>query len=160
LPSELLRRRPDIARRANLVAANANIGIARAQLSHLVADRRGWINLSDFLADAHNSFGRGSNIAATLFDNGASGNVDLSEARARNSRDLSGRGAGRGRRSRLLAGIRWLGGEAARNRAVEYAREKHNRCALSERVEYLTVLDPSAPCCRPRTAPCRCGWRG
>lgn len=153
LPSELLRRRPDIARaEANLVAANANIGIARAQLFPTLSltAEGGFLNpYLISLADAHNSFwSLGSNIAATLFDNGKlRGNVDLSEARLRETAETY-QGVVLVALKEVedsLAGIRWLGEqEAAQNRAVEYAREAQRLSDVRYRegaVEYLTVLE-------------------
>jgi NodT family efflux transporter outer membrane factor (OMF) lipoprotein len=153
LPSELLRRRPDIARaEANLVSANANIGSARAALFPTVT-LTGEGGLSSpyliSLLDAHNSFwSLGTNIAATLFDNGKlQGNVDLARAKLKESaetyqgtvltalKDVED----------ALAGVRWLAEqEDAQTRAVTAARLAQRLSDVRYRegaVDYLTVLE-------------------
>ncbi|OAN53682.1 hypothetical protein A6A04_13840 [Paramagnetospirillum marisnigri] len=77
LPSELLLTRPDIRRaEANLVAANANINLARAKMfpSFTLTGERGWAS-----SDLHNLISPGSiiwtlagKLAQTIFDNGKS----------------------------------------------------------------------------------------
>ncbi|MBX9633827.1 MAG: efflux transporter outer membrane subunit [Magnetospirillum sp.] len=153
LPSALLHRRPDIAKaEANLVAANANIGVARAQLFPTLSLTAEGGLLSPYLislADAHNSFwSLGSNIAATLFDNGKlRGNVDLSEGKLREAAETY-QGTVLTALKEVedaLAGTRWLGEqEDAQNRAVASAREAQRLSDVRYRegaVEYLTVLE-------------------
>ena len=75
LPSELLQRRPDIRRaEANMVAANANISMARAKLYPsltLTADR-GWSSsdLVNLMSPGSIFWTLGAKVAQTLFDNG------------------------------------------------------------------------------------------
>ncbi|MBC7951217.1 MAG: efflux transporter outer membrane subunit [Rhodospirillaceae bacterium] len=153
LPSDLLRRRPDIARaEANLAAANANIGIARAQLFPTVSLTAEGGLLNPYLislADAHNTFwSLGTSIAGTLFDNGKlRGNVDLSEAKLRESAETY-QGVVLTALKEVedsLAGTHWLAQqEDAQNRAVTFAREAQRLSDVRYRegaVEYLTVLE-------------------
>lgn len=153
LPAELLRRRPDIARaEATLAAANANIGIARAQLypSLTLTAEGGYANpYLISLLDAHNTFWTlGSSLTATLFDNGRlRGNVELNEAKLRE--------AAEGYQSTVLTALRevedqlaasrWLAGqEEAQVRAVEAAREAQRLSDVRYREgaeQYLTVLE-------------------
>ncbi len=153
LPSDLLRRRPDVARaEANLEAANANIGVARAQLFPtvtLTADS-GLINpYLISLADAHHSFwSLGTSIAATLFDNGKlRGNVELNEAKLRETaatyqstvltalKEVEDQ----------LAAVHYLARqEDAQTQAVTHAREAQRLSDVRYRegaVDYLTVLE-------------------
>lgn len=153
LPSDLLRRRPDIARaEANLEAANANIGIARAQLypSLTLTAEGGYANpYLISLLDAHNTFWTlGSSLAATLFDNGKlRGNVALSEARLREAAESYQSTVLTALKEveDQLAAIRWLSAqEQAQARAVEAAREAQRLSDVRYRegaVEYLTVLE-------------------
>lgn len=153
LPSELLRRRPDIAAaEADLVAANANIGIARAQLYpslSLTAEGGYSSPYLISLLDAHNTFwSLGTSLAATLFDNGKlRGNVELAEARMRESAETY-QGSVLTALKEVedqLAALRWLAGqEEAQSRAVEAAREAQRLSDVRYRegaVEYLTVLE-------------------
>ncbi|MCR6632751.1 MAG: efflux transporter outer membrane subunit [Magnetospirillum sp.] len=153
LPSDLLRRRPDIARaEADLTAANANIGVARAQLFPTLSLTGEGGYSSPYLislVDAHNTFwSLGASLTATLFDNGKlQGNVELAEARLRESAE--------GYQSTVLtalkevedslAGVRWLAEqEDAQARAVTAAREAQRLSDVRYRegaVEYLTVLE-------------------
>lgn len=87
LPSALLLRRPDIRKaEANLEAANANIGVARAQLfpSITLTAERGYssAHLSSLLEPRSIFWTLGAGLTATLFDHGKLvGNVRLSEAK-------------------------------------------------------------------------------
>lgn len=153
LPSDLLLRRPDIARaEANLAAANANIGIARAQLypSLTLTAEGGYTNpYLISLLDAHNSFWTlGSSLAATLFDNGKlRGNVELNEARLREAAESYQSAVLTALREveDQLAAVRWLAGqEEAQLRAVTAAREAQRLSDVRYRegaVDYLTVLE-------------------
>ncbi|MGE5476893.1 MAG: efflux transporter outer membrane subunit [Bacteroidales bacterium] len=153
LPSELLRRRPDIAKaEAALAAANANIGVARAQLYPsltLTADGGYASPYLISLLDAHNTFwSLGGKLAATLFDNGKlRGTVALNEAKLRESAE-SYQGTiliALKEVEDQLAAVRWLAGqEDAQNRAVAAAREAQRLSAVRYREgaeEYLTVLE-------------------
>ncbi|MBM3564625.1 MAG: efflux transporter outer membrane subunit [Alphaproteobacteria bacterium] len=87
LPASLLLRRPDIRRaEANLRAANANIGVARAQMFpsiSLTADR-GYssAHLSSLLEPRSVFWTLGGSLTATIFDHGRlAANVRLSEAK-------------------------------------------------------------------------------
>jgi len=153
LPSDLLRRRPDIARaEANLEAANANIGTARAQLFPTVTLTAEGGLLSPYLisiADAHNSFwSLGTSIAATLFDNGKlRGNVELNEARLREAAETY--------QSTVLTALKevedqlaaahWLAlQDESQNQAVAFAREAQRLSDVRYRegaADYLTVLE-------------------
>lgn len=153
LPSDLLRRRPDIARaEADLAAANANIGIARAQLFPTLSltAQGGYSNpYLISLLDAHNTFWTlGTSLAATLFDNGRlRGNVELSEARLRESAENYQSTVLTALREveDQLAAIRWLAAqEEAQVRAVAAAREAQRLSDVRYREgaeEYLTVLE-------------------
>lgn len=153
LPSDLLRRRPDIAAaEANLAAANANIGIARAQLFPTLSLTAEGGYTSPYLLpllDAHNTFWTlGTSLAATLFDNGKlQGNVELAEARMRESAETY-QGTVLIALKEVedqLAALRWLAGqEEAQTRAVAAAREAQRLSDVRYRegaVEYLTVLE-------------------
>ncbi|MGE5548661.1 MAG: efflux transporter outer membrane subunit [Solirubrobacterales bacterium] len=153
LPSELLRRRPDLRRaEANLQAANANVGVARAQLfpSVELTAERGYASpyLVNLLDPAHIFWTLGASLTGTLFDNGKlSGNVDLAEARVRE--------AAAGYQGAVLtalkdvednlAAVGYLAGqEEAQQRAVAAAREAQRLSDVRYRegaVDYLTVLE-------------------
>lgn len=87
LPSTLLLRRPDIRKaEENLRAANANIGVARAQIFPAVTltAERGYssAHLAQLLEPTSLFWTLGAGIAVTLFDNDKiMGNVRLSEAK-------------------------------------------------------------------------------
>ncbi len=87
LPSELLLRRPDIRKaEANLQAATANIGVARANLlpSFSLTGERGWGStyLSAMLSPASIYYTVGANIVGTIFDNGKTlSEIDYSKAK-------------------------------------------------------------------------------
>ena len=87
LPSSLLLRRPDIRRaEANLMAANANIGVARAQIFPAVTltAERGYssAHLAQLLEPTSILWNLGASLAVTIFDHGkTTGNIRLSEAK-------------------------------------------------------------------------------
>jgi NodT family efflux transporter outer membrane factor (OMF) lipoprotein len=87
LPSQLLQRRPDVRRaEADLIAANANIGAARAALfpSLTLSAAGGWRSaVLPALFDSGKSFySIGLDLLGTIFDGGRlSGGVDLASAR-------------------------------------------------------------------------------
>ena len=87
LPSTLLLRRPDIRRaEANLMAANANIGVARAQIFPAVTltAERGYssAHLAQLLEPTSILWNLGASLAVTIFDHGkTTGNIRLSEAK-------------------------------------------------------------------------------
>lgn len=153
LPSELLRRRPDIAKaEAQLEAANADIGVARAALypSLTLTAEGGYSNpYLISLLDAHNTFWTlGSSLAATLFDNGKlRGTVALNEAKLREAAESyqSSVLTALQEVEDQLAAIRWLAGqEEAQLRAVAAAREAQRLSDVRYREgaeEYLTVLE-------------------
>lgn len=75
LPSELLLRRPDVRRaEANLVSANANVGMARAKLfpSLTLTGERGWSSsdLINLTSPGSLYWTMGAKLVQTLFDNG------------------------------------------------------------------------------------------
>lgn len=79
LPSDLLLRRPDIRKaEADLLSANANIGVARAKLlpSFSLTGQIGLgsRDLSAWLSPASAFYTVAANLAATIFDNGATAN--------------------------------------------------------------------------------------
>lgn len=153
LPSDLLRRRPDIAKaEANLEAANANIGVARAALypSLPLTAEGGYSNpYLISLLDAHNSFWTlGSSIAATLFDNGKlRGTVELNEAKLREAAESYQSTVLTALKEveDQLAALRWLAvQEEAQTRAVDAAREAQRLSDVRYREgaeTYLTVLE-------------------
>ncbi|WP_172821932.1 efflux transporter outer membrane subunit [Magnetospirillum sp. XM-1] len=87
LPSDLLLRRPDIRKaEANLVAANANIGVARAKLfpTLSISGDRGWA--AQYFDNITNPtsifFTLAGTMAATLFDNGKTrSDIEYSEGK-------------------------------------------------------------------------------
>ena len=87
LPSTLLLRRPDIRKaEENLRAANANIGVARAQLfpSLTLTAERGYssAHLAQWIEPTSIFWTLGAGVAVTLFDNDKTlGNIRLSEAK-------------------------------------------------------------------------------
>lgn len=153
VPSDLLRRRPDILRgEAALAAANANIGVARAQLfpSISLTAERGYASpyLVSLLEPNSIFWSLGTSLSATLFDNGnLTGNVDLAEARLRE--------AAAGYQGSVLTALREVEDnlaasrfladqEAAQERAVAAAREAQRLSDVRYRegaVDYLTVLE-------------------
>ncbi|TCS65175.1 efflux transporter outer membrane subunit [Varunaivibrio sulfuroxidans] len=153
LPADLLRRRPDIAKaEANLVAANANIGVARADLYPkltLTAEGGRLSTAARTLLDPGNLFWTLSgSFAATLFDNGRlQGRVALSEAKKRELMDAY-RGAVLNAlldTENALAAIHGLAAqEAADRRAITAAREAERLATVQYRegaVDYLTELE-------------------
>ena len=153
LPSDLLRRRPDIAKaEANLEAANANIGVARAALypSLTLTAEGGYTNpYLISLLDAHNTFWTlGSSLAATLFDNGKlRGTVELNEAKLREAAESYQSTVLTALKEveDQLAALRWLAvQEEAQTRAVDAAREAQRLSDVRYREgaeTYLTVLE-------------------
>lgn len=153
LPSDLLRRRPDIAKaEAQLEAANADIGVARAQLFpslSLTAEGGYASSYLISLADAHNTFwSLGTSIAATVFDNGKlQGNVDLARAVLRESAESYQTAVLTALQEveDALASARWLAEqENAQSRAVDFAREAQRLADVRYREgaeDYLSVLE-------------------
>ncbi|WP_170958946.1 efflux transporter outer membrane subunit [Magnetospirillum sp. 15-1] len=87
LPSDLLLRRPDIRKaEANLVAANANIGVARAKLlpTFSISGDRGWAAqyFDNITKPTSIFFTLAGTLAATIFDNGKTrSDIEYSEAK-------------------------------------------------------------------------------
>lgn len=87
MPSDLLLRRPDIRKaEANMVAANANIGVARAKLfpTLSITGDRGWAAqyFDNITKPTSIFFTLAGTMAATLFDNGKTrADIDYSEAK-------------------------------------------------------------------------------
>ncbi len=87
LPSDLLLRRPDVKKaEANLIAANANIGVARAKLlpAFSLSGERGWASqLLDTMASPGSIYWvLAGSVAQTLFDNGKTqAEIDSSRAK-------------------------------------------------------------------------------
>ncbi len=87
LPSDLLLRRPDIKKaEANLIAANANIGVARAKMlpSFSLTGERGWASqLFDNLTSPGSIYYTlAASVAATIFDAGKT-EADIAYSRAK-----------------------------------------------------------------------------
>jgi len=87
LPSDLLLRRPDIKKaEANLIAANANIGVARAKMmpSFSLTGSRGWASqLFDNLTSPGSIyFTLVGSVVTTIFDNGKT-EADIAYSRAK-----------------------------------------------------------------------------
>ncbi|CAA7618152.1 Outer membrane protein (fragment) [Candidatus Terasakiella magnetica] len=87
LPSDLLLRRPDIKKaEANLMAANANIGVARAKMlpSFSLTGERGWASqLFDTIINPGSIYWNiAASITATVFDNGKTA-ADITFSRAK-----------------------------------------------------------------------------
>ncbi len=153
LPSGLLLRRPDIRKaEANLEAANADIGVARAQLfpSITLTAERGYssAHLSSLL-EPHSTFWTlGAGLTATLFDHGKlAANVRLSEAKKLELTEAY--------RTAVLTALRDVEDglaatrllaeqEGAQAMAVLSAREAQRLADIRYRegaVDYLTVLE-------------------
>lgn len=153
LPSDLLRRRPDIrSAESNLLAANADIGLARARLFptiQLTADG-GYASaaLSGLMAGGSSFYSLATAITASIFDNGRlSGTVDLNQARrdelvhAYHQAVLA---ALRDVEDALAATSGSAEQEQAQTRAVTAAREAQQLADTRFRAgaaDYLTVLD-------------------
>jgi NodT family efflux transporter outer membrane factor (OMF) lipoprotein len=153
LPSDLLRRRPDIRKaEADLAAANANVGVARAELfpSITLTAERGYASssLSSLLDPASAFWSLGGSLSASLFDNGRlQGNVRLSRAKFDELVE-SYHGAVLASLKDVedgLAAVNHLADqEAAQQAAVTAAREAYRLADVRYRngaVDYLTVLD-------------------
>lgn len=153
LPSDLLRRRPDIKKaEADLIAANANIGVARANLfpSIKLTGERGLTNasLSNLVQAGNLYYSLGSSLTATIFDNGAlRGAVKLSEARyaelveAYHTAVLASL---RDVEDGLAAATQLALQEQAQTTAVAEAREAYRLADIRYRagaVDYISVLD-------------------
>lgn len=88
MPSDLLLRRPDIRKaEANLIAANANIGVARARLfpTLSISGERGWAAqyFDNITKPGSIFFTLAGTLVATIFDNGKTrSDIDYSEAKA------------------------------------------------------------------------------
>ncbi|MCC7017583.1 MAG: efflux transporter outer membrane subunit [Rhodospirillales bacterium] len=153
LPSSLLLRRPDIRKaEANLRAANANIGVARAQIFPAITltGERGYssAHLSQLLEPTSIFWNLGASLAVTLFDHDKTlGNVRLSEAKKlelaeayRGAVLAALRDAEDG-----LAGVRLLAEqEGAQAVAVLAAREAQRLADVRYKegaVDYLAVLE-------------------
>jgi outer membrane protein, multidrug efflux system len=87
LPSDLLLRRPDVRKaEANLIAANANIGVARARMlpSFSLTGERGWGSqlIGTLLTAESIYYTMAASVAATIFDNGK-GEADVAFSKAK-----------------------------------------------------------------------------
>lgn len=153
LPSDLLQRRPDIKKaEADLIAANADIGVARANLfpSIKLTGERGLTNasLSNLVQAGNLYYSLGSSLTATIFDNGAlRGAVKLNEARYAELVEAY--------RTAVLASLRDVEDglasatqlalqEQAQTTAVAEAREAYRLADVRYRagaVDYISVLD-------------------
>ena len=153
LPSSLLLRRPDIRKaEANLQAANANIGVARAQIFPAVTltAERGYssAHLAQLLEPTSIFWTLGAGIAVTLFDHDKTmGNVRLSEAKKLELAEAY-RGAVLAALRDVedgLAAVRLLAEqEAAQTIAVLAAREAQRLASVRYKegaVDYLAVLE-------------------
>ena len=153
LPSSLLLRRPDIRKaEASLQAANANIGVARAQIFPAVTltAERGYssAHLAQLLEPTSIFWTLGAGIAVTLFDHDKTmGNVRLSEAKKLELAEAY-RGAVLAALRDVedgLAAVRLLAEqEAAQTIAVLAAREAQRLASVRYKegaVDYLAVLE-------------------
>jgi multidrug efflux system outer membrane protein len=153
LPSALLLRRPDIRKaEATLRSANANIGVARAQLFPAITltGDRGYSSIYlDTLLDPKSAFWTLSgNLTATLFDNGKLlANVRLSEAKKKELAQTY-HGAVLAALKDVedsLAAVRWLAEqEQSQLQAVTSAREAQRLASVRYKegaVDYLSVLE-------------------
>jgi NodT family efflux transporter outer membrane factor (OMF) lipoprotein len=153
LPSSLLLRRPDIRKaEANLEAANANIGVARAQIfpSITLTAERGYssAHLAQLLEPTSIFWNLGGALALTLFDHGkTTGNIRLSEAKKLELVEAY-RGAILAALRDVedgLAGVRLLAEqEAAQAIAVLAAREAQRLASVRYKegaVDYIVVLE-------------------
>jgi NodT family efflux transporter outer membrane factor (OMF) lipoprotein len=153
LPSSLLLRRPDIRKaEANLRAANANIGVARAQIfpSITLTAERGYssAHLAQLLEPTSIFWNLGGALAVTLFDHDKTlGNVRLSEAKKFELVEAY-RGAILAALRDVedgLAGVRLLAEqEAAQAIAVLAAREAQRLADVRYKegaVDYIVVLE-------------------
>ncbi len=153
MPSELLLRRPDIRRaEANLKAATANIGVARAQLFPSLnlsgTTGLGTFYLSNFITPGNFVYMAGANLLGTIFDNGKTrSGIRYSEAKQVELIDayrLAVLNALRDVQDALIS-VRNTGiEEAARQRALDNAERAHHLSARSYvigMVDYLTVLE-------------------
>ena len=153
LPSDLLQRRPDIKKaEADLVAANANIGVARANLfpSIRLTGERGLTNasLSNLVQAGNLYYSLGSSLTATIFDNGAlRGAVKLSEARYAElveAYHIAVLASLRDVEDGLASATQLALQEQAQATAVAEAREAYRLADVRYRagaVDYISVLD-------------------
>jgi len=153
VPSQLLQRRADIrAAEAALMAANANIGVARAALFPGFALTGqygiGSTMLSVMLSPAGAFYSVGANIVQTIFDNGKS-RRELDAARASHEELVYGY-----KRAVLtafhdvenaLSAVAWTARQArAQERSVQYAREAYDLSGQALEIgmiDMLTILD-------------------
>lgn len=153
LPSEILRRRPDLrAAEARLVAANADIGEARARYypSLTLTAERGFASaaLSSLLTPASAIWSIGGSLAAPLFDNGAIDSaVDQAAARREELAATYRQSVIDALRDTedALAANRWLTEQEDRQGEVVTASREARRLAdiryRGGAVAYMTVLD-------------------
>ncbi|WP_019646586.1 efflux transporter outer membrane subunit [Novispirillum itersonii] len=153
LPSDILRRRPDLrAAEARLLAANANIGEARARYypSLTLTAERGFSSaaLSSLLTPASAIWSIGGSLAAPLFDNGAIDSaVDQANARREELAATYRQSVIDALRDTedALAANRWLTEQEDRQGEVVTASREARRLAdiryRGGAVAYMTVLD-------------------
>lgn len=153
LPSDILRRRPDLrAAEARLLAANANIGEARARYypSLTLTAERGFSSaaLSSLLTPASAIWSIGGSLAAPLFDNGAIDSaVDQANARREELAATYRQSVINALRDTedALAANRWLTEQEDRQGEVVTASREARRLAdiryRGGAVAYMTVLD-------------------
>lgn len=153
VPSELVQRRPDIRRaEANLVAANANIGVARAAMfpSLTLGAAGGWrSSLLPMLFDSGKSFYTiGFDLLATIFDGGRlSGRVDLAVAQKTELVELYQQSILASFRDveDALSGVeQFAAQEMLQENAAAHAREAFQLAEIQYKAgatDYTTVLD-------------------
>jgi multidrug efflux system outer membrane protein len=153
LPFELLLRRPDLRKaEANLKAANANIGVARAKLLpsiSLTAERGVGNNyLSNLFSPLNLYSALAGSIAATIFDNGKiQSEIEFSEARKRELIEAYQQAALASLRDveDALTAISSIAEQVrAQESALETAREAHrlsDKSYLIGMTDYLNVLE-------------------
>jgi NodT family efflux transporter outer membrane factor (OMF) lipoprotein len=153
LPSDLLLRRPDIKKaEANLIAANANIGVARAKMlpSFSMTGERGWASqLFDNITSPGSIYYQlAGSLAATIFDNGKNqADVDYSRAKFAELTEVYQQSVLAALRDveDSLADIR-LGGEleVAQREVLLASQDAHRLSSEAFRlgmVDYLNVLE-------------------
>lgn len=153
LPSDLLLRRPDVRKaEADLVAANADIGVARAKLlpSFALTAERGFgsQHLATLLSPASIFYTLAADIAFTVFDNArASGEIALNQARYEELVQAYAQAVLAALRDveDALAALHFLGQqEEAQQLALEEARQAYDLSKAAYGIgmaHYLSVLE-------------------
>ncbi len=153
LPSDVLLRRPDVRKaEADLLSANANIGVARAKLlpSFNLTGQLGMgsRDLSSWISPASAFYTLTANLAATIFDNGATANeIAYQEARWNEMAATYARAVLNSLRdveNALAAQRLSLDYEKSSDEAVKLARQAHKLSQSAFEIgmtDYLRVLE-------------------